>query len=193
MILHGRLEQSNISKGNSWKIWHLLYSTRSWGKEPRLCVRVFIWHLGHEQEPEIALRRDGWFSHMGNSVWLHWGTRKYLNKQCTVNWAKWCAWPMAWRPGGWRMSSARCGSRGTPEIRSPTSSIPVRNANNVHTFHMNAYIIGPAAVLPEGRVCGVACRGSVVFPAARCCYLLGPPKGNLSNGWSWPWPMAVTY
>lgn len=46
---------------------------------------------GHEQEPENALRRDRWFSHMDNSLWLHWGARMDLNTQCTVHRAKWWA------------------------------------------------------------------------------------------------------
>lgn len=49
---------------------------------------------GHEQEPENTLRRDRWFSHMDNSLWLHWGARMHLNTQCTVHWAKWWALSM---------------------------------------------------------------------------------------------------
>lgn len=49
-----------------------------------VCAWCVYLTSGHEQEPENALRRDRWFSHMGNSVWLHWGARMHLNKQCTV-------------------------------------------------------------------------------------------------------------
>lgn len=67
-------------KGNSWKYWHLLLLSGPEGGsadcvESRLCLsNKWTWKGTRKKK---APRRNGWFSHMANSVWLHWGTREY--------------------------------------------------------------------------------------------------------------------
>lgn len=113
-----------------------------------MCVCAWCVYLtsGHEQEPESALRRDRWFSHMGNSVWLHWGARKYLNKQCTVHWAKWCALSMI--------------SHSAMELAAAVYVVLIENPQEslVDTFLIITLLVGPRVVWSEGGVCCDACQ-----------------------------------
>lgn len=50
----------------------------------------------------------------------------------------------------------------------------------------------PNSGVTRGRSVLCCVSDSVVFPAALRSYLSGPLEGSLSNGSTWPWPMAVT-
>lgn len=172
-----------------------------------VCAWCVYLTSGHEQEPENALRRDRWFSHMGNSVWLHWGARMHLNKQCTVlsqamssinditltllwNWLLQCMWRSLWIP---------MGSLVDAEIMLPTSK-QKENISNEHFLNCKqcSYIsyeythYRPNSGVTRGRSVLCCVSDSVVFPAALRSYLSDPLEGSLSNGSTWPWPMAVT-
>lgn len=158
---------------------------------------------GHEQEPESALRRDRWFSHMDNSLWLHWGARMHSNTQCTVHWAKWWALSMTshsavqlaaavyvtlivdphGRPSGCQNYAPHFKSKG--------------NISNEHFLDCKQYSIHfiwihtlLAQQWCDPRVEHVVLL--VVFPPALRSYLWGPLEGSLSNGSTWPWPVEVT-
>lgn len=79
----------------TWKYWHLLlFCTRSWGGEMiadctyvRVCLCLYVLRLSDnwtQTTRKKALRKDGRFSHMGNSVRLHRGTREYLNSESYI-------------------------------------------------------------------------------------------------------------
>lgn len=183
-----------------------------------VCAWCVYLTSGHEQEPENALRRDRWFSHMGNSVWLHWGARMHLNKQCTVlsqamssiNDITLCC-----GTGCCSVCDAHCGSPWEAwwmrKLCSPLQNkkriFPMNifwTVNNVHTFHMNTHIIGPTVVWPEGGVCCVACQTLWYFlqrsdPISRVLLRAASQMAQLGLGqWQWhreavdSWHTAVT-
>lgn len=142
------------------------------------------------------------FSHMGNSVWLHWGTREYLNKQCiycTLSWVM-VYLPMIshsivqlaaavhvtsivdhhGKPGGSRNYYSKRKENISHEC--------LWTVNNVDTF-----LYEPHSGVTWGKSVLCCVSDLVVFPAALRSYLRGPLEGSLSNGSTWPWPMTVTY
>lgn len=179
-FLHARLEQSNISKEISGNIGICSFPLPGpeGGNADCVCVCVCACCVyltsGHEREQEKALRRDGWFSHMGNSI----GARgKYLNKQRTVHWAKWCV-PTNDITLPVELVS-HCGSTWEAvhvEITSPhvktTKNIShecLWTVNNVHTFHINTHSMGPAVcdlreecVVLRVRLCGISCGAPIL-------------------------------
>lgn len=99
---------------------------------------------------------------MANSVWLHWGTREYLNKQCTVQWSDvYLQYPwhhalsLKWllrMDAGIILSDFDFLGGGL---------FPMNvfwTVNNAHTLHMNTHIMGPTVVWPEGQVCRAVCQ-----------------------------------
>lgn len=160
-------------------------SIRSQGWKCWLCWIASVYLTsGCEKEPggKKAPRRNGWFSHMANSVWLHWGTREYLNKQCTVQWSDvYLQYP-------WHHAlSIKWLLRMDAEINPPPkikmweniSHECVLNCKQCSYISYEYTYYGPCGGVTWGTSVPCCMSDSVVFPAALWAYLWGPLEGSL--------------
>jgi len=152
-------------------------------------------HKGNQKKP----RRDKCFSHIGNLVWLHWGTSEYCNIKRIVHWAKWCAPTVPVKPHSLSQMAAAAymtvilDHHGKPsECRNYTTPHPPTPFQNGWEYFswmsLNckqcSYISydytrhKPHSGVTWGR--GVSCgmSDSVVFPAALWAYLWGFSRGQ---------------
>lgn len=173
-------------KGNSWKYWHLLLLSGPEGGsadcvESRLCLsNKWTWKGTRKKK---APRRNGWFSHMANSVWLHWGTREYLNKQCTVQWSDvylqypWhhalsLKWLLRMDAGIILSDFDFFGGRVISHER-------VLNCKQCSYITYEYTYYGTHGGVTWGTSVPCCMSDSVVFPAALLAYLWGPLEGSL--------------
>lgn len=185
-FLHARLQQSNISKEISGNIGICPFPLPGPEGGNADCVYVCVCACcvyltsGHEREQEKALRRDGWFSHMGNSIGARentWTNSALYIEPSDVylpmishslwNWCLQCVWLSLWID----MGSCACGNYAPPHVKT-TKNIShecLWTVNNVHTFHMNTHSMGPAVcglreecVVLRVRLCGISCGAPIL-------------------------------
>lgn len=174
-FLHARLQQSNISKEISGNIGICSFPLPGPEGGNADCVYVCVCACcvyltsGHEREQEKALRRDGRFSHMGNSIGARentWTNSVLYIEPSDVylpmishslwNWCLQCVWLSLWID----MGSCACGNYVPPPRQDHEEYFPWMSLNCKQcpyiSYEYTQY--GPRSVWPEGGVCCVACQ-----------------------------------